>query len=83
MQSKEVCREPAMVGIRRPTRLFPLSEHSGDEPEGSRPLQRFERPEISGKLGGNAESSVPVFSGIEGFSFFTHLYKHQGGNNNA
>lgn len=61
-----------MVGIRRQKRPFPLSEHSGDEPEGSRPLQRFERSVYSGKLGGNAESSVPVFSGIEGFSF-SHL----------
>ena len=72
MQSLNALREPVMVGIRRLNRLFPLSEHSGDEPEGSRPLQRFERSETSGKLGGNAESSVPVFSGIEGFSF-SHL----------
>jgi len=50
-------------------RLFPLSEHSGDEPEGSRPLQRFERPMHSGKLGGNAESSVPDILGLRAFLF--------------
>lgn len=79
MQSQDAHREPVRVGIRQLNRLFPLSEHSGDEPEGSRPLQRFERPSFLGKLGGNAESSVPDFLGSRAF-LFSHLYKHQGGN---
>ena len=59
-----------MVGIRRQKRSFPLSEHSGDEPEGSRPLPRFERPKyFFGKLGGNAEFSVPDFVGQRAFLF--------------
>ena len=33
---------------------------SGDEPEGPRPLQRIERPEFSGNLGGNAEALRPM-----------------------
>ena len=71
-----------MVEIRQQNRMFPLSEHSGDEPEGSRPLPRFERPIIFGKLGGNAESSVPDILG-PGTFLITHLYIHQGGNDNA
>ena len=79
MRSQNAQREPVMVEIRRHARTLPLSEHSGDEPEGSRPLQRFERPSFLGKLGGNAESSVPDFLGSRAF-LFSHLYKHQGGN---
>ena len=44
---------------------------SGDEPEGPRPLQRFERPAHTGNLGGNAEVLRPMLKGMAGF-FFLH-----------
>ena len=57
------------VKARRQARWFPLSEHSGEEPEASRPLERFERPRLRGKLGGNAEFSVPDMVGRRAFFF--------------
>ena len=39
--------------------IVPLSRHSGDEPEGCAPYSASSGLLYTGKLGGNAESSVP------------------------
>ena len=59
MCPRDAHREPVMVEIRRQRRTFPLSEHSGDEPEALCPLPHIKAADTFGKLGGTAEFSVP------------------------